>query len=186
MSDDRREAMSHERLREFAEKTIGVLVTTLGLVAVLDLPMRWGGMSIFPQQYLGAFWGLMSCLAFLIYPRSKKSPGTGGLDLFLAASSLGLGLFVAIWYPDILMTIGLLTPTRTVLGVLAIVVVLESTRRVAGWPLVIICGVFMFYGHFGELFPGTLATSGLSWGRLVNLLFLGADSLFGTPCELPS
>ena len=171
-------------MREVAEKTIGVLVTALGLVAVLDLPMRWGGISIFPQQYLGAFWGLMSCLAFLTYPRSKKSVGIGWLDLVLAASSLVLGAFVAIWYPDVLMTIGLLTPTRTVLGVLAIIVVLESTRRATGWPLVIICGAFLFYGHFGELFPGTLATSGLSWGRLVNLLFLGADSLFGTPLRI--
>jgi len=174
----------YRRLRGVAENTIGVLVTALGLTAVLDLPMSIGGISIFPHQYLGAFWGLMSCLTFLTFPVSKKVGGPRGYDLALAALSLILGVFVAVWYPEIMMTIGLLTPMRTVLGVLAIFVVLESTRRVAGLPLVVICGVFILYGHFGALFPGTLATSGLAWDRLINLLFLGADFLFGTPLRI--
>jgi TRAP transporter 4TM/12TM fusion protein len=166
-----------------------VLVTVIGLVAILDLPMQVAGVSVFPQQYLGAFWGLVTCLAFITCRASAKAEdGTPGptpwYDYALAAISLALGLYVALWYPSIMDTIGLLSAERTLLGVLAIAIVLESTRRVAGWPLVIIVVVFVLYGRFGDMFPGALATTGLSWERLVNLLFLGTDALFGSALRI--
>jgi TRAP transporter 4TM/12TM fusion protein len=175
--------------RKFLENLIGVLVTALGLAAVLDLPMLVAHASVFPQQYLGAFWGLVSCLTFITYrasasSESASSGATPWYDYLLGAVSLGIGLYVAYAYPDIVDTIGLLTRERTVLGVLAILIVMETTRRAAGWPLVIIIGVFVLYGRFGEMFPGALATTGLGWARLINLLFLGTDSLFGAPLRI--
>ena len=171
-------------LRGLAEQTLGVLVTVLGLVAILDLPMRFAEASIFPQQYLGAFWGLVTCLMF-IAPRDSKGTGvTPWYDWVLAGLSLFLGIYVAVWYPDIIDTIGLLTPGRTALAALAIVIVLESTRRTAGWPLVVICAAFILYARFGALFPGSLATSGLAWDRLANQLFLSTEFLFGAPLRI--
>jgi TRAP transporter 4TM/12TM fusion protein len=175
--------------RRLAERALGVLITVLGLVAILDLPMRLAGVSVFPQQYLGAFWGLVTCLAFVTCRAAAKDEGgtpgpTPWYDYALAAIALALGLYVAFWYPSIMDTIGLLSAERTLLGVLAIAIVLESTRRVAGWPLVIIVVVFLLYGRFGDLFPGALATTGLSWERLANLLFLGTDALFGSALRI--
>ncbi|MCC6611565.1 MAG: TRAP transporter fused permease subunit [Burkholderiales bacterium] len=179
----------YSAFRRFAENALGVLITGLGLVAILDLPMQVAGISVFPQQYLGAFWGLVTCLAFITCRASAQGEGgtpgpTPWYDYVLAAVSLVLGLYVAFWYPSIMDTIGLLSPDRTLLGVLAIAVVLESTRRVAGWPLVAIVVVFVLYGRFGDMFPGPLATTGLSWERLVNLLFLGTDALFGSALRI--
>ncbi len=176
-------------VRRVAERVLGVLVTVLGLTAVLDLPMHLAEYSIFPQQYLGAFWGLVSCLTFITCRASEKSPAEGHravpwYDVLLAVASLALGLYIAVWYPRIVDTIGLLSPERTALGVLAVAIVLESTRRTAGWSLVIIIAVFLLYGRFGALFPGPLATTGLTWERLVNLLFLGTDFLFGAPLRI--
>jgi len=174
--------------RRFAESALGVLITALGLVAILDLPMQVAGVSVFPQQYLGAFWGLVTCLAFITCRASATGEGAAGAtpwyDYVLAAASLALGTYIALWYPGIMDTIGLLSAERTLLGVLAIAIVLESTRRVAGWPLVLIVLAFVLYGRFGAHFPGAFATTGLGWERLVSLLFLGTDSLLGSPLRI--
>jgi TRAP transporter 4TM/12TM fusion protein len=98
--------------------------------------------------------------------------------------SLLLGLYIAVFYPSIIETIGLLNAERTFVGVLAIALVLETVRRVAGWPLVIIVVVFLLYGRFGAYFPGGLATTGLAWDRLVSQLFYGPDFMFGTPLRI--
>lgn len=179
----------HPPVRRIAENALGVLITVLGLAAVLDLPMLAAGVSVFPQQYLGAFWGLVSGLTFITCRASARAEGgaqaaTPWYDWLLAAVSLGLGLYIAFGYPSIMDTIGLLSAERTLLAVLAIAIVLESTRRVAGWPLVAIVAVFVLYGRFGAYFPGALATTGLGWERLVNLLFLGTDFLFGSPLRI--
>jgi TRAP transporter 4TM/12TM fusion protein len=171
-------------MKRVVERALCVLIVALGLTAVLDLPARWLGLSIFPQQYLGAFWGLTSCLAFLTYPASAGSTQIRWYDHALAAASLALGLYIAFEYPEILETIGQLTTGRTLLGAAAVALVLEATRRVAGWPLVIIVGAFLLYGRFGAYMPGMLATTGLSWDRLANQLFYGTDFMFGAPLRI--
>ena len=55
-------------MKQVVEQALSVLIVALGLTAVFDLPGRWLGLTIFPQQYLGAFWGLVSCLCFLTSP----------------------------------------------------------------------------------------------------------------------
>ena len=50
--------------RQFLVNVLGVLVVALGMVAILDLPSLVAGVAIFTQQYLGVFWGLVSCLTF--------------------------------------------------------------------------------------------------------------------------
>jgi len=177
----------HPAFRRVVESALGVLITALGLVAVLDLPMQVAGVSVFPQQYLGAFWGLVTALAFITCrapAKAEAAAATPWYDWALAGAALALGVYIAVWYPSIMDTIGLLSAERTLLGVLAIAIVLESTRRVAGWPLVLIVLAFVLYGRFGAHFPGAFATTGLGWERLVSLLFLGTDSLLGSPLRI--
>ena len=166
-----------------AVQALSVALVALGLVAVFDLPGRLFYLSIFPQQYLGAFWGLATCLTFLTQP-ATKSGRVGWYDRLLAAAALWLGGYIAWFYPAILETIGLLTTERTLYAALAIFLVLESTRRLAGWPLLIIVATFLLYGRFGEYFPGALATTGLSWDRLADQLFYGTDFMLGAPLRI--
>ena len=165
-------------------QALSVALVALGLVAVFDLPARLFHLSIFPQQYLGAFWGVATCLVFLTQPLSGAGKRIGWYDWGLAALSLWLGGYIAWFYPEILETIGLLTTERTLYAVLAIALVLESTRRLAGWPLVLIVAAFLLYGRFGDLFPGALATTGLAWDRLADQLFYGTDFMLGAPLRI--
>lgn len=162
-------------------QALSLLIVVLGLVAVFDLPAQ-AGLSIFPQQYLGGFWGLVSCLTFLTHPAYGER--IRWFDYVLAAASLALGAYLALEYPDILDTIGLLSVERTLLAALAVVLVLEATRRVAGWALVLVVAGFLLYGRFGAYFPGVLQTSGLSWDRLASQLFYAPDFMFGSPLRV--
>jgi TRAP transporter 4TM/12TM fusion protein len=170
-------------MRLVAEQALSVLIVALGLTAVFDLPALWFGYTVFAQQYLGAFWGLVSCLAFLTSPAGTIKV-IRWYDYLLAAASLALGLYIGFEYPDILDTIGQLSTGRTLLAAAAVLLVLEATRRVAGWPLVIIVACFLLYGRFGAFFPGALATTGLSWERLASQLFYGTDFMFGSPLRI--
>ncbi|HEX7052864.1 MAG TPA: TRAP transporter fused permease subunit [Burkholderiales bacterium] len=162
-------------------QALGLLIVALGLVAVFDLPARFG-LTLFPQQYLGAFWGLVSCLTFLRYRLAHRR--LRALDYACAVASLLLGGYIAYAYPDILDTLGLLSLERTVYAVIAVLLVLEATRRVAGWALVLVVAGFVLYGRFGAYFPGVLQTSGLSWDRLASQLFYAPDFLLGSPLRV--
>jgi hypothetical protein len=46
-----------KKVLEDVEKGITFVVPIIGIVAALDLPMYLARVSLFPQQYLGLFWG---------------------------------------------------------------------------------------------------------------------------------
>jgi TRAP transporter 4TM/12TM fusion protein len=165
---------------------ITLLVPVVGLVAILDLPFYFTRTSTFIQQYLALFWGLISALIFLTIPVKKGSPreGTPFYDVILSVASICVGLYVTLYYPKILFTLGILNMPRIVLGILAVLIVLETTRRLEGWPLTIIILCFIAYALFSNYFPGILQTRGVPWRRLAIQLYLGADSLFGTPLKM--
>ncbi len=168
------------------EWILTLAIPIVGLVAILDIPFYLTRASLFVQQYLALFWGVVSALVFLTVPALKGSPrgGVPFYDIFLAIASLCVALYVTLFYPRILLTLGILTSTRIALGILAIVIVLECTRRLEGWPLTIIICCFIAYALFSNYLPGILHTRGIPWRRLVIQLYLGADSLFGTPLKM--
>lgn len=168
------------------EWSITLAVPIVGLVAILDVPFYLTGASIFLQQYLALFWGLISALVFLKYParRGRKREGVPFYDVILAGASIYAGLYVALFYPEILYTLGIINTKRIILGLIAILVVGETTRRLEGWALTIILGVFIAYALFCSYLPGALYARSISWQRLAIQLYLGADSLFGTPLKM--
>ena len=165
---------------------IALLIPVVGLVAILDIPFYLTRASIFYQQYLALFWGLISALLFLTVPakRGASRDGVPFYDLLLALISIFLGLYVTLYYPKILFTLGILSTSRVLLGVLAVMIVLETTRRLEGWALTLIILCFIAYALFSNYLPGILQTRGVPWRRLAIQLYLGADSLFGTPLKM--
>ncbi|MFH1123000.1 MAG: TRAP transporter fused permease subunit [Pseudomonadota bacterium] len=170
----------------FIENFLGLAIPAVGICYVLDIPLYVAGVSLFNEQYLSMFWALITVLIFLTVPATKKSKGKGAgwLDLVLAVLTLFIGLYVAVFYPQILNNLG--TPSRfqLVFGLLAVLVVLESVRRTTGWPIVIIILLFILYAKFGNLAPGILRTRGLYWSRLFQQLYVGSSFMFGIPLRV--
>ncbi len=71
-------------------------------------------------------------------------------------------------------------------GVILIFCVIEACRRIIGWALVILTGVFLAYGLWGNLLPGMLAHGGVTFTRLVEYLILMSDGLFSSTAGIGS
>lgn len=157
---------------------IGIPIS--GAFYILDIPQYFGKV-FFRQQYLGLILFFLLPAIFLLRPATNKAPRDKlpWYDMVLALLGVVIGGYVVIFYPQILSYIGFISTDRIILGTIAVVLVLEGTRRMIGWPLVIIALLFIFYARFSYIFPGILWGRGFSWDRISIYLYLQPDSLLG-------
>ncbi|WP_226670700.1 TRAP transporter permease [Metabacillus litoralis] len=135
--------------------------------------------------------GFALTLIFLLFPANRKSKKTHKLqvtwyDGLLALLSIGVGLYWPIFFEKLVMSVGRLTTLDFIVGLIAILLVLEATRRAVGLPITIIAIVFLLYGYFGPYMPGFLSHRGLSLERLVQTMFFTTEGILGTPLAVSS
>jgi TRAP transporter 4TM/12TM fusion protein len=130
-------------------------------------------------------------LIFLVFPLLKRdahaaAPSTlmrpGGIALYdwaLAAGAVAASLYVPWIYDDLAFRVGNPEPVDVAMATIAIVVLLEATRRSVGWPLPIIAIGLMIYAMYGQSLPGILAHPGNSWKAVVNHLYLTSNGIYG-------
>jgi TRAP transporter 4TM/12TM fusion protein len=81
-------------------------------------------------------------------------------------------------------------PVAYMMGVLAILLVLEATRRALGILLMSLVSIFILYGRYGWLIPrdapgiGLLATSQLRWDQVVQNLWYTVEGILGVPVSV--
>src|SRR4030042_6098859 len=169
----------------FWEDFLLILVPVLGVICILNLPIYFG-LTFFIQQYFAIFFGLLMGLVVILVP-FRKGCQMERLPLYdLILSTLGLmgGIYPALYYKEIVVELGLLIPHRIILGTIAIILILEASRRVLGWPFLTIVLLFMFYALFSYLFPGGLYGKGVSWSRLATFLYLDPQGILGIAIEV--
>jgi TRAP transporter 4TM/12TM fusion protein len=167
------------------EDILLVSVPVMGMISILNFPLYFG-LSFYIQQYLSVFFGLIMALVFILVPFKKEAPRDRlpWYDLVLSTLGLMVGIYLALYYKEIVVELGLLVPSRVVLGTIAIVLVLEASRRVLGWPFLTIVLLFMFYALFTFLFPGRLYGKGVTWPRLATFLYLDPQGILGIAMEV--
>ncbi len=163
------------------------------------------GLSLFQLysagiQQLGLFYqrsihlALIMMLAFLLFPvtgSGRKRGILGGIvDTVFFAGAVLTGFYLAFFLDDIIERAGFWNRTDIMVGCIALVTVLEASRRAVGLGLTIIgvlAIVYAFAGPRGELpwladyLPGILAHRGYTLERVVGQLYLGQEGLFGLP-----
>ncbi|MBU2499063.1 MAG: TRAP transporter permease [Proteobacteria bacterium] len=161
------------------EKILLTSMPIVGIVGILDIFLYFGK-SIWVQQYLSLLFGLTLALVFLRVPANKKSAGKlPWFDVVLSFAGLAVGLYPCIYYQDLIISIGIISPDKLVLGTIAVLLILESCRRLVGWPLTIIVMFFLLYAHFSYIFPGALEGRGVPWDRLITHLYLDQEAVLG-------
>ena len=157
-------------------------MTVLGALWALEVHhyLPW---AFFREQYLGLFLALALAAVFLAV---KARAGEAGarvpwFDQALALGGFAVGAYVAVLYPRLAYQLGILTWDKVCLGALAIALVLEATRRLAGWPLVWVAVTCLLYAKFAYLLPGIFHGKGSGWGRLATYVYLDANGLLGLP-----
>jgi TRAP transporter 4TM/12TM fusion protein len=134
-------------------------------------------------------------LCFLLYPSNKtnRNQSIQILDFIFVALGLIATLYLVFNYEGlvhrqgVMSTIsiaGIVIPFEVILGSIGIILLLEATRRVIGWPLVIIALIFILFSFFGRVLPDLIAHPGLSLNRLVGYHWLGGEAIFGIPISV--
>jgi TRAP transporter 4TM/12TM fusion protein len=135
-----------------------------------------------PQIYRVSFLLIALVLAFLTHPRSR--PADVAL-IILSIAALGWPIvdFGAFVYRAA-------TPTTAdmVLGLAAIVAVLEATRRTSGWVLPATALAFLAYAYFGPFLDriglSLVAHRGYAPDRLIGTLYMTLEGVFGVPLDV--
>ncbi len=160
-------------------------LTILGALWSLEIhdTLEW---TFFKEQYLGLFFAIAMAGIFLCVKSrpTESSTGIPWYDWLLASAGLLAGGYVTVMYPTIAYRLGVLSPERWLLGGMAILLILEATRRVVGWALVWIAVPIILYAKFAYLLPGMLNSRGSSWQRIASYLYLDSSGIFGLPFDV--
>jgi TRAP transporter 4TM/12TM fusion protein len=133
-----------------------------------------------PLEERAIFLLLVLTLVFLQQACDRKQPDQLALDLAWCALGIIIFGYIVLNHEEIVFRSGLVTRADLVLGLLCIVYVLEATRRVVGWSLVITALVFLAYGFFGQHLPRWLGGhGGFDLDRVVTLIYLSGNGVFG-------
>jgi TRAP transporter 4TM/12TM fusion protein len=175
----------HAGLLGLVERVLLVCIPINGILTILDVFLYFGK-SVWVQQYLAVFLGLIVTLVPLLAPATKTGfrDRLPWYDAVLSVLGFAVGLYVVLFYQDIVASSGLMPLDRTIMGTIAILLVLESCRRLLGWSLVVIIVLFILYGHYSYLLPEPLYSRGVPWIRLANYLYLDPGALFGLPLRI--
>ena len=166
-------------------KLLLITLPVAGVFFIMDTP-SYLGWDFLREQYYGLFLAIVFASVFLLVPATKGAPRNRvpWYDVILSILGFGVGLYVAILYPEILSRLGIITPDRVIMSTIAILLVLEGARRLTGWILPILGLLFILYARFTWLAPGVFHGPGIPWDRLVNSLFLDPNAVLGTPMEV--
>ncbi|MEO4053836.1 TRAP transporter permease [Solibacillus sp. CAU 1738] len=162
-------------------------VIYIGLLAFALFQLYTAIYGVFPAQiqrtiHLG--FGLV--FIFLLFParRKKKKDIIPFYDYILALLGGLVGSYWTINYKQLVNSLGQLERMDFIVGLLAILLVLEAARRAVGLPITIIASLFLAYAYFGPYMPAFLSHRGQSIESIVNLMFYSTDGILGTPISV--
>ena len=122
-------------------------------------------------------------LAYLLFPASKKmrKDTLPWYDVVLALIGASCWMYIVINFDTLVHRSGNNTALDVIIGVVGILILFESCRRIVGLPIMIIAGCFVFYAFVGKYLPGFMHHRGYSLQRVVCHLFYNTEGIMGTP-----
>lgn len=127
-------------------------------------------------------------LGFLAYPARKRSPRdyVPAMDWVLAIVGAFCAAYLFTFYRELATRPGQPTSMDVWTAALGIVLLLETTRRVLGLPMVIVALVFLGYTFAGPYMPDMLAHRGASMDRAMTHQWLTTEGVFGVALGVSS
>jgi len=131
----------------------------------------------------GAYLALVAFVVALTLP-VKRYGGFGDraslIDWPLALLAAGVSLYQLVFFDDIFIArVGSPIAQDYMMGVLAIIMVMEASRRTMGPLLPIIGMACLLYALLGRYMPGVLAHRGYNVVRVVNHIYVGTEGIYG-------
>ena len=174
---DREQAYrEHKCWRQYITVIISVIFVAFQLYATLS--------GIITAQILRAtHLAFVQLLAFLLFPATKKMPRNTlpWYDVVLALIGAACWMYIVINFQTLVRRSGNNTVLDVVIGIIGILILFESCRRIVGLPIMTIAAIFVIYAFTGKYLPGFLHHRGYSLQRVVCHLFYNTEGIMGTP-----
>ena len=134
------------------------------------------GLSFMNEQFFAVVLAMALPAVLLIYRADHSEPGQPApiQDWLLALAGFVNGIYVAIWYPDILDRLYTSPTDAVIAGSIFIGLIAEGLRRTAGKVLFSFLVFFVLFGFFSHYLPFNFRGEEVSYARYA--VFLGLDS----------
>jgi len=173
--------------REFAYRDLKgpIYKIVFGLAVMWSLFQLWtAGMGLRPPTIQrGVHVGFALILIFLLYPMrlDDTSNKIHWYDYIMVVLSIVVVGYLLVNFRSLLFRAGAYTQLDTIISGMAVLIVVEATRRVAGPILITVSSTFLMYAYFGKFIPGFFSHSGYSIKRIVTYAWLSSESILGIP-----
>jgi TRAP transporter 4TM/12TM fusion protein len=162
------------------------LATGLALYA-----LYWVVGIVQPLVYRASFLLIVLVLSFLFYPGSdspRARTSISPLDWLFAALAVVSLAWPLIDFDNFIYRAADPTTLDMTLGAVCILLVLEATRRTAGWVLPVTATCFILYTFYGPLLDlvglGVIAHRGYDLSRIVGTIYMTLEGVFGVPLDV--
>lgn len=175
------------KLRKLTGKVALFITIVAILMSAFHLFTAWHGTLLaMKQRSLHLIFAFT--LGFALYPGFKNSSKDkiDITDWILMILSIGVWGYIFFNVEAIALKGGQMSTTDMVLGVLAVLLTLEVTRRVVGPELPIVTIVFLLFAYFGRHLPGVFAHRGFNVTRIVSHMYMTTEGIMGTPLGVSS
>ena len=172
-----------------ANKLKGWLKVFIVAVAVVMSAFHlYTAYSIVPTQTLRPVHvGFVLFLCFLMFPVSARfRHRIMWWDWLAAAASIAVVAYLLMGGDDITDRNTSPNPLDIVFGLALIGLVLEAMRRTNGWIMPIITSAFIAYALLGPHLPAPWTHKGYEIGRLVGVMYLSLEGIYGVAVDVSS
>lgn len=157
-------------------------VETLLAVAILVFQVLAMSFAIVPVLIHRIIF--LALVLLMVFTRPGKTMWDKACNWFSTPFLLALIAYVLVHTERIVTRIAFiddLTELDMFFGVLLIVLIMEATRRVAGFALTIIVAVFITYAFVGDYLPGIFSHGGFSYTNFIDTQIFSPGGVFGIP-----
>lgn len=181
IAEQQEEEISDEKrtrtLTGWYDKGVTLLLILLGLYHIY---VGFFGASS-AMQLRATHWLIISFCLFFIYPATKKGLAkVSVIDWGWAILALLSSGYILLNWKRIASNTGMTNQTDIIFGIIAVLVVLEATRRAIGPVLAGLGVLFLAYAFLGHLIPGTLGHRQYSLNRIMSFMYTGTEGIYGT------
>jgi len=174
-----------DREQAVARNLRGPMAVTASAIAVLFamFQLYTGVFGAFPDLIQRSIHiGFAMALAFFMYSATSRSPKDRFSMVDLIAMILGVIVctHAALNYDRIMTNPGVSSQWDLILGIIAVFLVLEMTRRILSWVLPVIGIITILYAYFGPYLPELFAHRGFSINYIIERLYMSTAGIWGT------
>ena len=172
-----------------ANKLKGWMAVFVTLTAfVMSVFHLYTAYAIVPTQTLRPVHvGFVLFLCFLVFPiASRFRHRIMWWDWIAAALSIAIVAYLILGGDDITDRNTSPEPWDIAFGIALIVLVLEAMRRTNGWIMPVITSAFIAYALFGPYLPAPWTHKGYEIGRLVGVMYMTLEGIYGVAVDVSS